>query len=169
MKITMHGASVGVFTRLLRNLDKVLEKAQAWTGDRKIDPNAILQSRLAPDMFHFTRQIQIATDMAKGTAARLAGVEPPRYEDNESTFVDLRTRVANTITFLEGLDPQAFEGSEDRAITLKLGPPGAQKEINFVGLAYLQDFGTPNFYFHYSMAYALLRHNGLEIGKRDYC
>lgn len=169
MKITMHGASVGVFTRLLRNLDKMLEKAQGWVAERKIDPNAILQARLAPDMFHFTRQIQIATDMAKGTAARLAGVEPPRYEDNETSFADLRARVARTIAFLEGLDAKAFEGAEDRQITLKLGPPGAQKEFNFVGLEYLQDFGTPNVYFHYSMVYALLRHNGLEIGKRDYC
>jgi hypothetical protein len=119
-------------------------------------------------MFTFTRQVQIATDMAKGTAARLAGQDPPRFEDNETSFAELRARVAKTISILEGLPVAAFEGSESRAITLKLGPPGKQTEFNFVGLNYLLGFGTPNVYFHYSMVYALLRHNGLEIGKRDY-
>jgi uncharacterized protein len=168
MNISMHNASVGVYTQLLTNLNTILDKAEAWVAERKLDPNAILQSRLAPDMFTFTRQVQIATDMAKGTAARLAGQEPPRYEDNESSFAELKARVAKTIAFLQGLPPAAFEDAANRAITLKLGPPGKQTEYNFVGLAYLQGFGTPNVYFHYSMAYALLRHNGLDIGKRDY-
>jgi uncharacterized protein len=168
MNISMHNASVGVYVRLLRNLGTMLDKAEKWVAERKIDPAAILQSRLAPDMFHFTRQVQIATDMAKGTAGRLAGVELPRYEDNEASFADLAARVAKTIAFLEGLPVAGFEGSADRKITLKLGPPGAQTEFNFVGLDYLNGFGTPNVYFHYSMVYALLRHNGLEIGKRDY-
>jgi uncharacterized protein len=168
MNISMHSASVGVYTQLLTNLNGMLDKADKWVTERKIEPGAILQSRLAPDMFSFTRQVQIATDMAKGTAARLAGQEPPRFEDNETSFAELRTRVTKTIEFLAGLPAAAFQGSEDRAITLKLGPPGQQKEFNFVGLAYLQGFGTPNVYFHFSMVYALLRHNGLDVGKRDY-
>jgi hypothetical protein len=168
MNISMHNASVGVYTKLLGNLNLMLEKAEAWVTEKKIDPSAILQSRLAPDMFHFTRQIQIATDMAKGTAGRLAGQEPPRFEDNETTFAELKARVAKTLAYLASLQPAAFEGSETRKITLKLGPPGKQQEFNFEGLDYLHGFGTPNVYFHYSMVYALLRHNGLEIGKRDY-
>jgi hypothetical protein len=168
MTISMHNASVGVYVQLMKNLEIILDKAEKWVAERKLDPNAILQARLAPDMFTFTRQVQIATDMAKGTAARLAGQEPPRFEDNETSFAELKARVAKTIAILEGLPVAAFEGSESRAITLKLGPPGKQTEFNFVGLNYLQGFGTPNVYFHYSMVYALLRHNGLEIGKRDY-
>jgi hypothetical protein len=168
MNISMHNASVGVFTRLLTNLNVILDKAEKWVVDRKIDPAAILQSRLAPDMFHFTRQVQIATDMAKGTAARLAGQDPPRFEDNETSFAELKARVERTLAFLRELPPAAFEGAETRAITLKLGPPGNQRELNFQGLAYLLNFGTPNVYFHYSMVYALLRHNGLDLGKPDY-
>lgn len=168
MNISMHGASVGVYIRLLTNLGNILEKAEKWTADRRIEPTAILHARLAPDMFHFTRQVQIATDMAKGTAARLAGREVPRFEDNEASFAELRARVARTVAFLRELPAEAFEGSEDRAISLKVGPPGAQRELNFVGLDYLHGFGTPNVYFHYSMVYALLRHNGLDLGKPDY-
>jgi uncharacterized protein len=168
MNISMHNASVGVYLKILGNLNTMLEKTEKWTADRKIDPNAILLARLAPDMFTLTRQVQIATDMAKGTAARLAGEEPPRYEDSESSLADLRARVAKTIAYLQSLKVEAFTGSETRAITLKLGPPGNQREMNFVGLDYLQGFGTPNVYFHFSMVYALLRHNGLDIGKRDY-
>lgn len=168
MNISMHNASVGVFTRMLGNLATILDKADKWVTDRKIDPAAILNSRLAPDMFTFTRQVQIATDMAKGTAARLAGQDPPRFEDNETSLAELKARVAKTIEFLNGLKPDAFAGSETRTITLKLGPPGNQREEKFQGLDYLLGFGTPNVYFHYSMVYALLRHNGLDIGKRDF-
>ena len=168
MEISMHGSSVGVFTRVLRNLDGILGKAQAWVADRKIDPAAILNARLSPDMFPFTRQVQIVTDMAKGTVARLAGVESPRHEDTETSFEELRARVAKTLAFIESLDAAAFRGSETRSITLKLGPPGAQREMNFVGLEYLQGFSTPNVYFHFAMVYALLRHNGMELGKRDF-
>jgi uncharacterized protein len=168
MNISMHNASVGVYTKLLGNLNVILGKAEQWIADRKIEPSAILQSRLSPDMFTLTRQVQIATDMAKGTAARLAGEEPPRFEDNETSIAELIARVSKTIAYLEGLKPAAFEGSETRKITLKLGPPGKQQEFEFVGLNYLQGFGTPNVYFHYSMVYALLRHNGLDVGKRDY-
>lgn len=168
MNISMHNASVGVYVRILRSLSVILEKAEQWTADRKIDPNAILQSRLAPDMFTFTRQIQIATDNAKGAAARLTGRTPPSYEDNEASFADLKARVAKTIAFLESVPAAEFNGAEDRPITLKLGPPGKQIEMNFTGLDYLLGFATPNVYFHYSMVYALLRHNGLDIGKKDF-
>ena len=168
MNISMHNASVGVYSRILKNLLVILEKTEKWVEERKIDPNAILLARLAPDMFTFTRQVQIATDMIKGTASRLAGQEPPRFEDNETTLADLKARVTKTIAILNALPAAAFEGSESRAITLKLGPPGKQTEMNFTGLDYLLGFGTPNVYFHYSMVYALLRHNGLDIGKRDY-
>jgi len=168
MTISMYNASVGVYLKILGNLSTMLEKAEKWTTERKIDPNAILLARLAPDMFTLTRQVQIATDMAKGTAGRLAGEEPPRYEDNETSFAELRARVAKTIAYLQSLKADAFTGAETRAITLKLGPPGNQREMHFQGLDYLQGFGTPNVYFHFSMVYALLRHNGLEIGKRDY-
>ncbi len=168
MTISMHNASVGVYVQLLKNLGIILDKAEKWVAERKLDPNAILQSRLAPDMFTFTRQVQIATDMAKGTSARLAGQDPPGYADTETTFAELKARVEKTIAYLESLPVAAFAGAEDRAITLKLGPPGQQKVLEFVGLNYLQGFGTPNVYFHYSIVYALLRHNGLDIGKRDY-
>ena len=168
MKISMHNASVGVFAKLLRNLGTQLEKAEKWTADRKIDPNAILLARLAPDMFTFTRQVQVMTDLAKGTVGRLAGLDPPRYEDNETTFAELQARVAKTLAYMQSLDEKSFEGSETRTITLKLGPPGAQQEMTFEGLNYLLGFGTPNVFFHYSMVYALLRHNGMELGKRDY-
>ncbi len=168
MNISMHNASVGVFAKLLRNLSTIIDKAEQWTTERKIDPNAILQARLAPDMFTFTRQIQIATDMAKGTCARLAGQQPPSYEDKEASFPELAARLAKTIAFLESLPAASFEGAETRSIKLMLGPPGKQTERNFVGLDYLLGYGTPNVYFHYSMAYALLRHNGLAIGKKDY-
>jgi hypothetical protein len=168
MTISMHNASVGVYLKLLGNLNAMLEKTEKWVTERKIDPAAILQARLAPDMFTFTRQIQIATDMAKGTVARLAGQDAPRYEDNEASFAELKARVAKTIAYLQSLNAESFNGAETRPITLKLGPPGAQQEHKFNGLDYLLGFGTPNVYFHYSMVYALLRHNGLEVGKRDY-
>jgi uncharacterized protein len=168
MNISMHNASVTVFVRILRNLTAWLDKAEAWVADRRIDPDAILQARLAPDMFTFTRQIQVATDMAKGTAARLAGQSPPSYEDSESSFAELKARLARTIAFLESLPEASFTGAEDRQVTLLLGPPGRKEEYRFDGLDYLLRFGTANVYFHYSMAYALLRHNGLDIGKKDY-
>jgi uncharacterized protein len=168
MSISMYGSSVGVYTHMLRTLNVILDKAEKWATEKKIEPTALLHARLSPDMFHLLRQVQITTDMAKGTAARLAGEEPPRYEDNEATFADLKARVAKTIAYLETLKAEKFVGSETRQITLKMGPPTAQKVFEFVGLDYLQGFGTPNVFFHYSMVYALLRHNGLEIGKGDY-
>jgi hypothetical protein len=168
MNISMHNASVTTFLRVLRALAAILDKAENWVTERKIEPNAILQSRLAPDMFTFTRQVQIVTDNAKGAAARLAGQTPPSFPDNEASFAELKARVAKTIAYLESMPAAAYEGSESRPIKLMLGPPGKQTEMNFTGLDYLLHFATPNVYFHHSMAYALLRHNGLDIGKRDY-
>jgi hypothetical protein len=168
MSLSMYTACVPVYTRILTNLDTILGKAVAWADEKKIDHNALLLARLAPDMFHLTRQVQITTDMVKGTAARLAGGEPPKVEDNEASFAELRARIAKTKDFLASLKAEQFADAEKRQITLKLGPPGNQHVIEFTGLDYLLGFGTPNVYFHYSMVYALLRHNGMEVGKRDY-
>ena len=164
MPLSMYRASVPVFKQLLKSLDAILDKAAAYAAARKIDPNALLQARLAPDMFHLTRQVQIASDQAKGIAARMAGQEPPKFEDNEASFADLKARIAKTIAFLDGLQPAQIDGSEDREIAM---PVGGQT-LKFKGVDYLLGFGLPNFYFHVTTAYAILRHNGLEIGKRDF-
>jgi uncharacterized protein len=168
MKISMYAASVGSFTRLLTNLDKILDKTVAWADSRRIEHSVLLNARLAPDMFSLTRQVQIMSDNAKGTVARLAGIDPPAFEDNEQSFADLKARVAKTLAFLQTVKEAQLEGSEDRAITLQVGPPGNKTTFNFTGLDYLLGWGTPNVYFHYTAVYAILRHNGLDIGKRDY-
>lgn len=168
MSLSMYSACVPVYTRILTNLDAILGKAVAWADEKKIDHNALLLARLAPDMYPLTRQVQITTDMAKGTAARLVGAEPPKFEDTETSFAELRARIAKTREYLASLKAEQFAGAETRQITLKLGPPGKQIVMEFVGQEYLLGFGTPNVYFHYSMVYALLRHNGLDVGKRDY-
>jgi hypothetical protein len=164
MSVSVYDASVGVYSRLLTNLESILDKAAAWAAERKIDPNALLHARLAPDMYPLVKQVQITTDMAKGTVSRLAAAEPPKYEDNEASFADLKARVAKTRAYLATLKPEQFNGAETRAIKLQLGP----NTFDFVGKDYLLGFGTPNVYFHYTMVYAILRHNGLAIGKRDY-
>lgn len=168
MSISMYNASVPVYQRVLRGLDAILDKAAAWATERKIDPEALLKARLAPDMFHLTRQVQIATDLAKGTCARLAGIEPPRFEDNEASFAELKARLAKTQDFLATLKPEQFEGAEARHISFQVGPPTNRRTMEFVGLDYLTGFGTPNVYFHYGMVYAILRENGLDIGKNDF-
>ena len=164
MSVSVFDASVGVYSRLLGNLESILDRASAWAIERKIEPAALLHARLAPDMYHLTKQVQITTDMAKGTVSRLAGVEPPRYEDNEASFAELKARVAKTREYLASFKPEQFTGAETRAIKLQLGP----NSFDFVGKDYLLGFGTPNVYFHYSMVYAILRHNGMALGKRDY-
>lgn len=166
--ISMHAASVGVYTRLLTNLDKILDKAIAWADSRKIEHSVLLNARLAPDMFSLVRQVQIMSDNAKGTVARLAGLPPPSFEDNEQTFADLKARIAKTFAFLESVKEEQFAGAEDRDISLQVGPPGNKTTFNFKGLDYLLGWGTPNVYFHYTTVYAILRHNGLDVGKRDY-
>ena len=164
MAISMYQASVPVFQKMLKNLDGILDKGVAFAEGRKIEPQVLLTARLAPDMYHFTRQVQIATDHAKGGPARLAGLEPPKFEDNEASFGDLKARVAKVQAYLATLKPAQIDGSEERKIVLKFGP----REFEFVGLPYLTMFVLPNFYFHYTTAYAILRHNGVDVGKRDF-
>lgn len=164
MSLTMYQASIPVFVRMLGNLSVILDKAAAHAEARKIDPAVFINARLAPDMFPLSRQVQIATDMVKGCAARLAGIEVPRYEDNETTFAELQARIAKTKAFLQSVSASQIDGSEDRQITLKFG----SRELSFLGQSYLLDFVVPNFHFHLTTTYAILRHNGVEIGKMDY-
>jgi len=164
MTISMYDASAPCFVSMLRSLDAILGKAQAHAAAKKIDPPALLAARLFPDMLTFVRQIQIASDHAKGAVGRLAGVELPKYEDNEQTFDELKARIAKTIAFIESIKPAQINGSEERVIALKVGG----KDMSFKGLPYLVGFALPNFYFHLVTAYNILRHNGIEIGKRDY-
>lgn len=164
MSLTMYQASIPVLIRMLGNLSSILDKAAAHAEAKKIDPAIFINARLAPDMYPLSRQIQVATDMAKGCAARLAGIEVPSYEDNESTFPDLQARIAKTVAFLQSVSAEQINGSEERTVTLKL----RDKEISFLGQPYLLNFVLPNFYFHITVAYAILRHNGLEISKMDY-
>jgi hypothetical protein len=165
MAISMYTASIPVFKQILNALSDILDKAEAHAAEKKIEPNALLQARLFPDMFPFTRQVQIAADFAKSVSARLASVDVPAYEDNEQSFADLRARIAKTVAFVDGLKPAQIEGSEEREIVLR---PGTPKEQKFTGEAYLLNYGLPQFFFHVTAAYSILRHNGVEIGKRDY-
>jgi len=164
MSFSIYTASAPVFGRILSNLSAILDKAEAHCTARKIAPEALLQFRLYPDMFPLVRQVQIATDMSKGAAARLAGVEVPSYADTETTFEDLRARLAKTNDFIKSLKPEQFDGAEDRTITIKTGG----QERSFSGSDYLLHFVLPNFYFHATTTYAILRHCGVELGKKDY-
>ncbi len=165
MNISMYNASVPVFKQMLTNLHNLLEKAEAHAAAKKIEPDVLIQARLYPDMFALVRQVQIAADFAKGVSARLAGVEVPGYEDSERSFADLQARIAKTLTFIESLEQSKFEGAAEREIILR---PGSPQEKRFTGLAYLLSYGMPNFYFHVTTAYGILRHNGVEIGKSDF-
>jgi hypothetical protein len=164
MSITMYQASVPIFIRMLGNLKGILEKAAAHATAKKINESALLGARLFPDMFPLTRQVQIATDFARGTSARLAGIEPPAVEDNEQTFVELAARVDSAITYLRTLTAAQIDGSEAREITRTIR--GVPRTFN--GLDYLLKYALPNFYFHTATAYAILRHNGVEVGKTDF-
>ncbi len=164
MSSSLYDLSVPVFSHKLNNLRQILKKALAQAEARKIDPAVLVQARLAPDMFPLVRQVQIATDQAKGCAARLAGGEPPRYEDKETTFAEIDERIGRTVAFLGTLKKQDFEGAEDRRIHL----PVRDHTAELVGLPYLLHFAYPNFYFHLTTAYAILRHHGIEIGKGDF-
>jgi len=164
MAISMYQASVPRFANTLSNLSRILDKAQAHVEARKLDPAALTAFRLYPDMFPFTRQIQIACDAAKGACARLAGVENPSYSDAEQTLVELKARIAKTVDFVGSFKPDQIDGSEEKDITLKLGG----KDVTFKGMQYLCGHALPTFYFHVTTAYNILRHNGVEIGKRDY-
>ena len=164
MSISMYQASVPTLIQALKALSGVLDKGAKHAEAKGIDPAVLLGSRLYPDMFPLTRQVQIASDNAKGPAARLAGMEPPKFDDNEASFADLQARIAKTIDFLQGLKPAQIDGSEDRQIVLQMraGP------LEFKGQAYLLHFAMPNFYFHCATVYAILRHNGVEVGKKDF-
>jgi hypothetical protein len=164
MTISMHQASAPRFANILRNLSAILDKAQAHCEAKKIDPAALLQARLFPDMFAFTRQVQIACDSAKGAVARLAGVEIPKHEDTEQTFAELKARIAKTIDFVQSVGAAKVDGSEGREIVLKM----RSGDVKFNGMQYLLGHAFPNFYFHVTTAYNILRHNGVELGKRDY-
>ena len=164
MALSMYQASAPRFARMLRNLSAILDKAQAHVEARKLDAAALTTDRLFPDMFPMTRQVQIACDQAKGCVARLAGVDIPKHEDSEQTLDDLKARIAKTLEFIESVKPAQIDGSEEREIVLKL----RTQELRFNGLQYLIGFAYPNFYFHLTTAYNILRHNGVEIGKRDF-
>lgn len=160
----LYESSVPVFIHFLGSLSSILKKGEAHCAAKKIDPAVMLGMRLAPDMFPLTRQVQIASDAAKGAGARLAGVAVPSFPDEEKTFEELQSRISKTIDFLSGLSKEQFAGGETRAISLKAGG----RELNFTGAAYLETWAKPNFYFHASTAYAILRHCGVELGKSDY-
>ncbi len=164
MSLSMYQASVPVFVQGLANLSAILDKAVDQAAERQIDPAALLDSRLAPDMFPLVGQVQLATDHAKGASARLAGIEVPKFADIETSFDELQQRLARVSEFVRGIDPDRIGGSEEREIVLTIG--GQPKAFN--GRTYLVSFALPNFYFHLTTAYTILRHNGIAIGKRDF-
>jgi hypothetical protein len=165
MTSPMYTHSAPVFKQLLTALKGILAQADAHATAKSIEPDAFLQARLFPDMFPLIKQVQVAADFARGISARLAGVEVPSYEGQEKSFADLDALLAQTLAFLDGLSASAFEGSETREIVLR---PGTPKEKKLSGQAYLATYGSPQFFFHVTTAYDILRHNGLAIGKRDY-
>ena len=164
MKLTMHQASSVRFAAMLRNLSALLDKAQAYVDARKIDPLALTAFRLYPDMFPLSRQVQISCDTAKGAVARLAGVEIPKHEDTEKTLEELKSRIARTLDFIASVPAAKIDGSEEREVVLQM----RTGERRFRGAEYLLAFAYPNFYFHVATAYNILRHNGVELGKRDF-
>lgn len=165
MTISLYAASVPVFKQMLGSLDALLAKAEVHAADRKIEPEALLQARLFPDMFPLARQIQVACDFSRGVTARLAGIEVPKNDDTESSFAELRSLISRTLAFIEGVDASSIDGQESREIITR---PGTPKERRFDAQSYLLSYGLPQFFFHMTTAYAILRHNGVEVGKRDY-
>ncbi len=164
MTISMYQASVPCFVRTLGNLSAILDKAQAHVDAKKIDPLALTSYRLYPDMLPMTRQVQIACDAAKGLIARLSGLDNPVHEDNEKTLADLQARIAKTLAFVQSVTPAQLDGTEDKDIVVKRG----DIETHYKGMQFLLGNALPNFYFHVTTAYNILRHNGVDIGKRDY-
>jgi uncharacterized protein len=163
--ISMSSASLPVYTSMLDNLSHFLDKAQSHTEARKFDPAALLQFRLAPDMLPFTRQIQLACDHAKNGVARMSGVEAPKFEDNESTFAELKARIRKTLDYLATVPADRLDGNEDKDITF---PVGRESTRTMKAEAYLKHWSLPNFFFHVTTAYVMLRHNGVELGKKDF-
>ena len=164
MTFSMYDASVPVFKQILTSLSAILDKAETHATEKKIEPSALLQARLYPDMFPLARQIQVACDFAKGASARLAGEEVPRHEDTEQSFADLRERIAKVIGFIDSLPQDGIEASAQRDISTSSGANAKQ----FKGQVYLVHYALPHFYFHATTAYAILRHNGVEVGKKDF-
>ena len=160
----MYQASVPRFVNILSNLSSILDKAQAYVELKKIDPSVLPNYRIAPDMLPLSAQVQIACDSAKGLVTRLSGVAAPVFEDNEKTLVELKERIAKTITFIQSVPSESIDGTEEKEIVIKRG----EKETHYKGMQFMLGHAVPNFYFHVSMTYAILRHNGVEIGKRDY-
>jgi hypothetical protein len=160
----MYQASVPRFVNILGNLSNILDKAQAHVEAKKLDETALTTYRLFPDMFPMARQVQIACDGAKGVVARLAGLDIPVHEDSEKTLAELKARIAKTIAFVQSVTPEQINGTEDKAIVIKRG----DKETQYTGMQFLMGHAIPNFYFHVTTTYNILRHNGVEIGKRDY-
>ena len=164
MSLSIYEILVPSASRFLGTLDKILDKAADFAKRKEIDPAVLLNARLAPDMFPLTRQIQIACDMIKGGAARLSGSEIPKFEDNETSIAELKARIAKTLDFVSGISADKFAGGEKRDILLQM----RRGDLKFIGVDYLRDFVLPNFHFHLTTAYAILRHNGVELGKQDY-
>jgi hypothetical protein len=164
MKISMHAMSHGVFSKALTQLLHVMDKGVASAKTRSFDANLLADTRLAPDMLPFTKQVQLTSDFAKNSMARLAGIDAPRFEDNETTMDELIARVKKTLDFIDTVPATALEGSEIRDIRIPL----RDRTVEFKGLAFLQTWAIPNFFFHHVTAYNLLRHNGVDIGKRDF-
>ena len=164
MTISMFQASVPNFINGLNNLSAILDKAASYAEAKKIDQSVLVNARLAPDMFPLSKQVQIATDIVKGGAARLASVEIPSFSDDEKTFAELKERIAKVIAFLQTIKSEQIDGSEEKDINLKVGG----YELNFKGQGYLLNFVIPNFYFHITTTYSILRHNGLDSGKKDF-
>lgn len=164
MPLSMYAASAPRFVHMLNNLTALLDKAQAHIDAKKLDPAALTTFRLFPDMYPLTRQVQIACDVSKGAVGRLGGAEVPRHEDTEQTIPELKARIAKTIAFINSVKAEQINASADSSITVKLG----RQEYTFTGMQYLLNFAHPNFYFHMTTVYNILRHNGVEIGKKDF-
>lgn len=164
MAISIFDQTVSALSRMLLNLDAIVSKAEEYAQERKIDPDVLIQARLYPDMLPFVAQIRIATDTAKGAAARLSGSDLPKWEDDEVTFGDVHARIRKALNYLSTFKPEQFEGAEDKAIEMKL----PNRTLNFSGLDYVLGFVLPNFYFHVTTAYNILRHNGVAVGKQDF-
>ena len=164
MSISVYDQSIARTRDMLQNLDNIVSKAEAYSQENDIEPSALLRARLFPSMGDFIFQVQVATDMAKSGAARLSDTEVPKWSDDEETFADVHARIKKSLDFLATFRPEQFEGCETRELELKLG----SHSVNFTGQSYLLGFVLPNFYFHMTTAYNLLRHNGLDLGKRDF-
>jgi len=164
MQISVYNMTVEVFVPTLTKLSKQLDKAAEYATAKKFDSVILANARLAPDMFSLAQQVQLASDFAKSGTARLTGIDPPKFEDNEKTLAELQARIRKTIDFVSGVSADSFKGAEDRDVVL----PMRDRKLEFKGLDYLRDWVLPNFYFHVTAAYSILRHNGVEIGKRDF-